>query len=151
VRGSDFATDRPLGAILAIGSGLALILVLLSLSLLVLAGEEGRKELARESERLAALGASPRLILHLDLFLWTLTGVCLLGVFKGIGLYRGTRRGFQFAIGVNLLAVMAFIPWLSFENPIRGVLSLASLLVLSGTLIAYCWLRLVGRIGPRPG
>ncbi|MEW5882868.1 MAG: hypothetical protein AB1725_01430 [Armatimonadota bacterium] len=151
MKGSDFASDRPLGVILAVGSGLALLLTLLTLALLAMAGEEGRQELTRESDRLVALGASRRLVSHLDLFLWTLAGVGVLGVLKGIGLYRGTRRSFQFAIGVNLLAVLAFVPWVSFENPIRGVLSLASLLVLSGALIAYCALRLAGRIGPRPG
>jgi len=151
VKGSDFASDRPLGVVLAVGSGLALLLTLLTLALLGMAGEEGRRELARESERLAGLGASPRLLMHLDLFLWTMAGVCALGILKGIGLYRGTRRSFQFAIGANLLAVAAFVPWVSFENPIRGLLSLASLLVLSGALIAYCALRLAGRIGPRPG
>lgn len=115
-----------------------------------MAGAEGRQELGRESERLAALGASPRLLSHLDLFLWTLTGVCSLGVLKGIGIYRGTRRAFQFAIVVNVLIVAALIPWVSFHNPIRAALSIASLFVLSGALVAYSALRLLGRIGPRP-
>lgn len=150
MKGSDFPADRPLGAIVAVGSGLALLLTLVSLALLAMAGAEGRQELARESERLATLGASPRLLSHLDLFLWMLAGVCSLGVLKGIGLYRGTRRAFLFAICVNVVAVAAFAPWISFHNPVRGALSLASLLVFSGALVAYCALRLIGRIGPRP-
>jgi hypothetical protein len=150
VRGSVFPTDRPLGAIVAVGSGLALLLTLVSLALLAAAGGEGRQELASESERLAALGASPRLLTHLDLFLWTLAGVCFLGVVKGIGLYRGTRRAFQFAIVVNVLAVAALIPWVSFHNPVRAAFSIASLFVFSGALVAYSALRLLGRIGPRP-
>lgn len=150
MKGSEFPTDRPLGAIVAVGSGLALLLTLVSLALLAMAGAEGRQELARESERLAAMGASPRLVSHLDLFLWTLAGLCTLGVLKGIGLYRGTRGAFLFAICANVVAVGALAPWVSFYNPVRGALSLASLFVFSGALAAYCVLRLIGRIGPRP-
>lgn len=148
---SDFAADRPIGAILAIGSAFALLLALFALALLAMAGEEGRREVARESDRLAALGASRRLLTHLDQFLWTLSGACLLGVFKGIAVYRGTRTGFRFAIAVNLLAVAVLLPWIAFENVVRGAISAATLLVIAGSLITYCWLRLLGRTGPRPG
>lgn len=147
---STYVTDRPLGAIVSGGSAVALLLSLLTLVLLNLAGEEGRQELARESERLATFGASQRLLSHLDLFLWTLSALCLLGLFKGIAIYRGTRLGFRFAIAVNVMAVFAFLPWINFEIPIRGILSLFTLIAVTGALVAYCALRLAGRIGPRP-
>jgi len=74
----------------------------------------------------------------------------LLGVGKGIAIYRGTRKGFLFGAVVNALAFLALVPWTNWSLPALAILNTAILAVMTGALALYCSLRLRGRIGPRP-
>jgi hypothetical protein len=150
VRKSEYLPDRSLGLLIALASCFAFFLSSATLALLLAAGQAGRAEIAKESDRLERLGASRLLLERLDLFLVLLTILCLLGVGKGIAIYRGTRKGFLFGAVVNVLAFLALVPWTNWSLPAHAILNTAFLAVMTGALALYCSLRLRGRIGPRP-